>query len=509
MYPSSDNASRYYGHEPMIGQQSIPQTARSAYLFISFLTYLLLGQVLPWLCVYELWEIGKFGSTVLAYWGFTQVCALRLAWLAGQARPRLMTIFFYLAVYILVCIPSLSQLFVNRFPWKRVHSADTEWAGLAALCVTVGAYELGCRWQRSLSGAAPWQGSGTRLQLSYKRLMWWSGFAAVTTFVGVIFFGGLDQVIATRGTFGVGAWGKTKLSVLLMGATMRAAAYVPLLCVVYVCVRRWRTLTRQHRRAFAFLLLWLLALNFVANYPPAQTRFWGGTMALSLILVVLRFRQAQVPALISGLAVLVLVVYPYADLFRSARNFDEAIGAFQRQPPITRLLISKGDYDMLQMTFNGVEYVEQRGISYGRNLMGALLFWVPRRFWATKPYGTGQEVVRHFGYRFTNVSAPLWLEAYCAGGWLGLALILVAYGRFSGWLDASFERHLYRPDDAVLRLLVVFLAPYQFFLLRGDLQNALAIASPVLIVLVCLAHRRKARQAAQRSPLALVGQTVP
>ena len=85
------------------------------------------------------------------------------------------------------------------------------------------------------------------------------------------------------------------------------------------------------------------------------------------------------------------------------------------------------------------KYVEEFGISWGNQLLGAILFFVPRSIWPSKPLGTGHTAIvaldQHY---FSNVSAPLIAEGYVNFGIVGVVLFALAAGWIFRKLDSAF-----------------------------------------------------------------------
>jgi hypothetical protein len=58
-----------------------------------------------------------------------------------------------------------------------------------------------------------------------------------------------------------------------------------------------------------------------------------------------------------------------------------------------------------------IKYSEIESITYGRQLVGALLFFVPSSLWPNKPIGSGTLVAENmlmtrYSFWYTNISMP-------------------------------------------------------------------------------------------------------
>ncbi len=167
-----------------------------------------------------------------------------------------------------------------------------------------------------------------------------------------------------------------------------------------------------------------------------------------------------------------VVVFPYADLFRFGSPEVEI-------QSVTSKLAVSGDYDSFQQLMNTLEFVADKGITYGGQLLGVLFFWVPRSIWLDKPLTSGEVVAEHGGYLFTNIASPLWAEAYINAGLLGVVVGLFAYGALTSVLQRAYlERGL--PYYSALNVLVPLLAAYQVFLVRGTLMSSFTYLVPLV-----------------------------
>lgn len=139
-----------------------------------------------------------------------------------------------------------------------------------------------------------------------------------------------------------------------------------------------------------------------------------------------------------------------------------------------------------------IEYMGSFGITYGLQLVGAFLFFVPRALWPSKPVGTGCMMFTDLGYSFTNVSAPLPMEGLLNFGYPGVILFALIFG----WLFHRLDDHYWRQretspqQNTLLSVLYPFMLSPVFFLCRGDMLNSFSFIigfTAVYLALVILA----------------------
>jgi hypothetical protein len=209
----------------------------------------------------------------------------------------------------------------------------------------------------------------------------------------------------------------------------------------------------------------MMMLLFVSN-PIGNPRIVAGTVLLSFLPLCGCFSTSTKTraTMIAVIAVLILV-FPYADYYRRGATASLTV----RSP--VQLFARKGDYDSFAQIVNTVEYVATFGHTRGRQALGSALFWVPRAVWSDKPSDTGVLVAKQKGYSFSNVSAPLWAEAFIDGGWAELAVVLATVGYLMRRASLRAVREL--PRHGMGSVASAVLGFYMLIVLRGSLLQAM------------------------------------
>ena len=141
----------------------------------------------------------------------------------------------------------------------------------------------------------------------------------------------------------------------------------------------------------------------------------------------------------------------------------------------------EGHYDAHQMFISVQKYVDRYGLSWGYQLLGAVLFFVPRSLWPTKPVGTGRMAFEALNqYYFTNVSAPLVAEGYVNFDLAGIILFGLALGSLANRLDYKYWHD--QREFSYTRVLYPFIMLKLFFVLRGDLLSSWAYMFAQVVV---------------------------
>ncbi len=406
----------------------------------------------------------------------TTYSGAHLALLATGGRKKLFSLTFWVFSYVWLGLVPLVQLATEDYPWPGNYD---EWVSAYTLVIVlVGyiAYDIGS-WVGGLcyhkyGGLAPY-----RFSLSKRRAYLLSLFAGVAALIAVQQLGGADVIIAaSRYSLDQEPDPEAPKAALLIWETLlRVPAYIALLTVWYFWLNRKALLTRRWQKVrHMAILLPLLLLNLAVNDPISLNRFYLGTILFSFAVISLGWNERRsFSAWVAGLVLALVLIFPYLDIFREeSQSLTIA--------PVTTQLASNGDYDAFQQIANTVEFVSADGITFGRQLLGALFFWVPRAIWSGKPVGSGQMVAEHVGYDFSNLSSPLWAEAYINAGLIGVVAILLLFGLVTSLLQSGYVASMEKGGLTLIGGLVPILAGFQFFFLRGDLQNGIAYMVPML-----------------------------
>lgn len=208
-----------------------------------------------------------------------------------------------------------------------------------------------------------------------------------------------------------------------------------------------------------------LFLCLVNVFPTGVPRFYAA--AIYIPILILFFNSLLTKSRLSYLIILsIFFVFPALNSFRrvsSAENFSFFKG-FD--------FLYHGHFD----SYLSIGQVIQHDfISYGRQLFGSILFFVPRSIWAGKPTGTGHTLLTNINALFTNISANYYAEGYANFGYIGMFLFALLMGFLLRHLDERFIRKLTTGEgsDETLPIYLVSLG-FLFFIMRGDLLSSLS-----------------------------------
>lgn len=209
---------------------------------------------------------------------------------------------------------------------------------------------------------------------------------------------------------------------------------------------------------------WTIALTavcaLVAASPTAVPRNLTAVLWMpAAILLIPLLRRRKTLALL--VIVMLATVFPLLNLTRV--QFYNETSAFNGL-----------DYDCYQ---NFALVVDNGIITHGRQLLGALLFFIPRSLWPAKPIGSGPELANDLHLSFVNISMPVFGEGYINFGAAGTVIFVLVFVLAFRRMDKA-----YRPGSRTFAtLLYLLLLGDALFLLRGSMMQAFSALCSVIL----------------------------
>lgn len=224
-------------------------------------------------------------------------------------------------------------------------------------------------------------------------------------------------------------------------------------------------------------------VSFLVTNPLIGSRFLTGSFLVALTAALLtRTARRWLPA---GVVLLFVTVFPTLDLLRG-----DGTGATHIEVTDPSTTLTSLDFDAFEMLYRAVSLNGQsaHGLpTAGELLLAPLLRWLPILSDTVQGNATGPVVARSTGMGFTNVSMPLWGEAFFIGSWLGV----IAGFAIVGVVIAATRR----PASLAGVLIEVPITALLFILLRGSLYEVLGYV--LLAVLVAWWLSRVGRRSAE------------
>lgn len=223
-------------------------------------------------------------------------------------------------------------------------------------------------------------------------------------------------------------------------------------------------------------LIVLIGLLFWFKNPFTEKRNALGPIYLSLIYLFYPKLFSRNVNTISILFFIMVLLFPLSSILT---NSDATFSQIINNPSI---LIMEAKFGGIGKTFSTLHYdafanitatlgyVSENGLSWGFQLLSALLFFIPRSIWESKPISTGQligeDLINNYGFNFSNLSNPMVSEGYINFGIIGVILYALIFAYFINLMLQWFKS-----DNLIKKIMAFYFAIHLMFLLRGDFTN--------------------------------------
>ena len=208
--------------------------------------------------------------------------------------------------------------------------------------------------------------------------------------------------------------------------------------------------------------------------PTGVARYMVAYIYIPLLLIAIpKLRSASL--FIGLITASLLIIFPFLNQFRYFYGWGSIV--FLPDPDF-----------FYQIHFDAYENfgsaIETKFVSGGRQLLGVLLFFVPRSIWADKPIGSGHQLALDSGYFHSNISMPFLAEGYVNFGFFGVGIFSLFIGLIMAKLDTHFSNSRGMNRVRYKTVLFFYLNGALFFTLRGDLLSSGSYLLSGLIVYI-------------------------
>ena len=206
-------------------------------------------------------------------------------------------------------------------------------------------------------------------------------------------------------------------------------------------------------------------LCFINVFPTAVPRFYAAAIYIPILIILWKglLIKNRLNYFIIGS---IFLIFPLLDNFR--RISEDNLFSIEYNLDF----LFKGHFDSY---LSIGEVIQFDFVTHGYQLLGNLLFFVPRSLWSSKPEGTGYTFVKDFNLDFANVSANYYAEGFANFGYLGMFIFALALGMIIRRLDEKllFKLINNKGPESIIPIYLVSLG-FLFFILRGDLLSSIS-----------------------------------
>jgi len=269
--------------------------------------------------------------------------------------------------------------------------------------------------------------------------------------------------------FDIGRDGRSDF--LIYSKVIRPMPIVLLVIFIYFYKKNKKFLNNKQKLKNSILLCFLTILSVFLISPTAIARWQTATLYIPFLIIFTRVWEKPYIMQLSLIAGL-FIVFPFLDKFRSFKSWSDFDFKLNYD------WIKNSHFDSYQ---NFVRVIETDFITYGNQLKGALLFFIPRSLWIEKPIGSGSSLAIKMDYVFGGISMPFIAEGFVNFGLIGSLLFMMFLGIILGNLDRVAWKLKRANKDCLFLYYYYFLFGLIFFTMRGDLINGITFISGMTV----------------------------
>ncbi|WP_372746957.1 hypothetical protein [Lutibacter sp.] len=251
----------------------------------------------------------------------------------------------------------------------------------------------------------------------------------------------------------------TYLGVLGYGISLVVRAIPVVVVLQYILKNKY---DKKH-----LFLLGIIAI--ITAFPTALSRGEAVSLYLPFLVLLLPvFKRQNVYALSYFFGF--FLIFPILNFFRSqANNVYVGIEVFKT-----------GHFDAFQ---NFVLLINEEIITFGKQLIGSMLFFIQEGQWLQKPIGTGTMLAEKLNFEHTNISMPFFGEGYANYGYTGIIVFIILIVLLNATFDLKYHKN---SGSLFFKLVYLFLLGFEFYILRGDLMSSVKKLCVFIISVSCV-----------------------
>jgi hypothetical protein len=446
-------------------------------MFNKIFNFSVLAFFLPLVLVLSIKE-GSFSFNFFyIYFLLVSVC-FRIFYTGLYGQKKLSLLFFYVFVYVFLCVQPMLSIWVGDFPHGNTYMT-TEIIFYTITLVITGI--LSFEFSYNLIKYFLKQKSKTNKLKIVNNVIFFLNRSYFSLIIVIIIFlisipvygpymflgirdGGLDLGESR------GIERSTIVDLLLVYGLRTFSAII----LFKLLIMKKNNKLTENKKKYDYLLFFCILVNLIISNPLNAPRLWSGGILLTSFFIFTNWGRQSFSKIYFYTSLILLLLFSGLDpriiVGRQLMNeneitvsgtFSEITGSFKRLPV-------DYNFDSFQVISFTKIYSEKNGFSYGRQLLLPLFFWVPRTLWPNKPIGTSDMVAASFDLPNLNISAPLWTEGYVNFGIFGILFFFILLGILSYHCDTI----LIKGDGSNAQIIMAsFFSANMIILLRGDLTT--------------------------------------
>lgn len=243
----------------------------------------------------------------------------------------------------------------------------------------------------------------------------------------------------------------------------------------------------------SIVIIQIVCLILVA-FPLSISRYAAGSI-YSCLLVHMFPSLKKGHKFILLFSISFMILFPLLGMFRYSSISEIMLNDILISMKSIRKYYVSGNFDAYQMIIATIKVVEARGYTWGQQLLGTFLFFVPRSMWQNKPVSTGTYIANELGLSFGNISCPINMEFYIDFGVFGYIFIAFLLGYIVSVIDNSYWKAETVKKVSILTIGYPFMVPFFLFMCRGSLMSTYSnfCAYIAMLISICKLSNVKIR----------------
>lgn len=366
-----------------------------------------------------------------------------------------------------LCIAPIVQIKMNHLPLRADTSPTHNQLGIIIILISTVFLLIGSIFQSKDMNSILIINNGGSESENFIRAL---SSLALLSFLIIVIRSSLSVFLLTRYEFE-----KATQSALINPQLSLIVIYLckitSIICASYFLMN----ITRNAARRSGSLLRYLFISQAVyVNNPISSSRLNFMAMLLVIILSMGKVSANLIRYLILSIVPFYLFMFPLLDRFRYRKVLSKKTGLYET--------LLNSDFDAYQQLLNTITFVEERGYQMGKQILGAIMLFVPNEFWTLKPIPSGPLVASTVNLRFTNVSSPIPAESFIDFGFVGVIIYAIVIGKLTFRADRYIkQKEKLKEFSSIPLILLLTLSGQLTLLLRGAL---IGVAGPSILILL-------------------------
>ena len=244
--------------------------------------------------------------------------------------------------------------------------------------------------------------------------------------------------------------------------------------IVFISLAASLLFGRKNFTTRIFKIIFFICL-LIVSFPLGVPRFYAGAVYFALVLIFFYKRVSRIKVIYLFLFGIIFI-FPLLNIARFLTVSRFGFGNYELNV-IRYDMFFEGHYDAYSMLMRSLKYTMSYNYCFGEQLMGSLLFFVPRNVWNSKPVASGSEIAHKLGMSFDNISCPIIGEGWLDFGVLGVVIYGLLFGYLLKQMDNRYLRLSKSDKKDMFLIIYFFLCGFIFFLMRGALLISVSFFS--------------------------------